>query len=141
MMDFMLKHRPQPLPHPYCRAARRDALSLQVIIPEAAQYLHRLTMHFIEERQDVFITVGQFPRVSRITTRTEQSVFDEHISFDSAEMTYHIAEGEFSLFICPVNFFRRNARDDLQSPRSDFFSIVEKRSDAQYFHTRRIGRG
>src|SRR5689334_7962937 len=128
MMDLMLHHGAQPLPHCNGSSARSSARSYallpQIFRGKPAEDRHRLLVHVMEERQHVFRTIRQFRAVAGIAAGLELNVFRIHTPLDRCQVADDIGKAEFAFSIAPVVFFRRDAGDNFQRSLADFFPVV-----------------
>jgi hypothetical protein len=112
-MHFVLDHGAQPFPDGDRRPTGRDALLIEIRFRQAAQDVHRLAVHLIEERKDLGRAVGQLPPVARITAGLALSVLGIHVALDCAQVADDIGETEFSFAAGPIKSLGRNAGNNL----------------------------
>src|SRR3712207_1206117 len=71
VMNLMLDHGPEPLPHRQLRAAGSHALPLQIRGRQTSEDLHRLGMHPVQVGTDLLVAIRKLAAMPWIPARPE----------------------------------------------------------------------
>ena len=134
MMNLVLYHGSQPLPHSNGLAIGSVALAVQVFHGEGCDDLSRFAVHPFHESNDLFEAIGKFFAATRISAWLVLNRFCEHPTFDGRYMTQEIAQAELTFAKRPFQLVRRDRMYHAHGSLMDLVEILQKLIFVADFH-------